>query len=193
MSELQTLLNDLQSGDDLRAENASAQLPSYGAAAFSALKILRQSPDADIRWWAVRTIAQFPNSAELVEELLIALSDESNEVRQCAALAIASHPDPRAVSPLIQLLFSPDGMLSGLAAHALIRIGKPAVSELIETAQSGTPSARIEAVRALSEIRDVRAIPVLMKIIEQDSLVSRYWAEQGLNNLGLGMVYIQPE
>ena len=193
MPELLALLADLQSGDDERAEQASARLPAHGQPAFDRLCQLRQSPHVDDRWWAVRALSQFPHSAELVDELVAALEDDSNEVRQCAALALTEHPDPQAVSPLIRLLSTSQPMLATLAANALIKTGKDSVPALIETVKNGQPAARLEAVRALAEIRDHRAIPVLMEIIQKDALVSNYWAEQGLNNLGLGMVYLQPE
>jgi HEAT repeat protein len=46
--------------------------------------------------------------------------------------------------------------------------------------------------RALSEIGDHRAIPVMMKSLSEESALLQYWAQEGLNRLGLNMVYIKP-
>jgi HEAT repeat protein len=83
-------------------------------------------------------------------------------------------------------------MVSSLAVNALVKIGKPAVPALIDVAKAGLRSARIHALRALAEIRDHRAIPVMMKVMEEDSALLQHWAKEGLDRLGLDMVYIKP-
>jgi HEAT repeat protein len=85
-----------------------------------------------------------------------------------------------------------DPLTAGLAANALVKLGKEAVERLIQAAKEGPLSVRILALRALSEIRDHRAIPVMMKCIQEDSAVLGYWAQIGLERLGLDMVYIKP-
>jgi HEAT repeat protein len=66
------------------------------------------------------------------------------------------------------------------------------VPALLEVMQDAPVNVRIVALRALSEIRDQRAIPVLMKSLSEDSAVLQYWAQEGLERLGLDMVYIKP-
>ena len=83
-------------------------------------------------------------------------------------------------------------MVSSLAVNALVKIGKPVVPALIEVVTSATQSARIQALRALAEIRDHRAIPIMMKVMEEDSVLLQHWAKEGLDRLGLDMVYIKP-
>jgi hypothetical protein len=46
--------------------------------------------------------------------------------------------------------------------------------------------------RALSQICDHRAIPVMMKSLSEESALLQYWAQEGLNRLGLNMIYIKP-
>jgi phycocyanobilin lyase beta subunit len=83
-------------------------------------------------------------------------------------------------------------MVCSLAVKALVQIGSPAVPALIETMKSAPQSARIHALRALSEIRDHRAIPIMMQVMEEDSVLLHYWAKEGLDRLGLDMVYLKP-
>jgi HEAT repeat protein len=198
---LQSLLQDLISGDETRAENAVTALIELGQDAIPALQDLTQSPDVDSRWWALRTLAQSPLSR--TEWLVPFLNDPAPEVRQCAALGLAAKPDDSAIQPLVQALSDEDGMVGSLAVNALVKIGKAAVPSLVETVKrrpetegsvegSAKQSARIHALRALAEIGDHRAIPVMMSVMDEDSALLQHWAKEGLERLGLNMVYIKP-
>ena len=191
VSALQDLLNELTSGDEARAENAVPALIELGEDAISALMDLTQSPNADTRWWAVRTLAQSPL---LQTEWLIPflLNDSAPEVRQCAALGLGTKADESAIRPLVEALSDKDSMVGSLAMNALVKIGKPAVPSLIEGVKNKTQSARILALRALAEIRDHRAIAIMMQVMDEDSVLLQHWAKEGLERLGLDMVYIKP-
>jgi HEAT repeat protein len=183
-------LDELTSGEEARAEAAVPALLELGDEAIPALLTLTRSSDVDHRWWALRVLAQSP----LAEAgwLVPFLNDPAREVRQCAALGLSIKPGQGAIQPLVQALSDPDSMVSSLAVHALVKIGKEAVPSLIEVVKSAPQSARIHALRALAEIRDHRAIPVMMKVMEEDSVLLQHWAKEGLDRLGLDMVYIKP-
>lgn len=190
MSSLQDLLRDLTSGNEARAEKATVGLIELDEEAIPSLRDLTHSPDVDHRWWALRILAQSPHAQ--AEWLVPFLSDPAREVRQCAALGLAIKPEENAVQPLIDALSDEDSMVSNLAVNALVKIGNKAVPALIDVAKSAPQSARIHALRALAEIRDHRAIPVMMKVMEEDSVLLQHWAKEGLDRLGLDMVYIKP-
>jgi HEAT repeat protein len=120
------------------------------------------------------------------------LNDPAPEVRQCAALGLGTKADESAIQPLVQALSDKDSMTGNLAMNALVKIGKPAVPALIECVKNEKQSARILALRALAEIRDHRAIAVMMQVMEEDSVLLQHWAKEGLERLGLDMVYIKP-
>lgn len=192
MSALQDLLNDLTSGEEARAENAVASLVDLGEEAIPALMDLTRSTDEDIRWWALRTLAQSPLCR--TEWLLSFLeSDPAPEVRQCAALGLAGKADESATQPLVHALNDVDSMVGSLASTALVKIGGAAVPSLIEVVKDGKQSARILALRALAEIKDHRAIPIMMKVMGENSSLLQHWAKEGLDRLGLDMIYIKPE
>ena len=65
-------------------------------------------------------------------------------------------------------------------------------SSLIECVKNKSQSARILALRALAEIKDHRAIPVMMQVMDEESVLLQHWAKAGLERLGLDMVYIKP-
>ena len=190
MSSLQNLLNDLTSGNETRAEKAVPALIELGEEAVPALLELTRSQEVDHRWWGLRVLAQAPHAQ--AEWLIPFLNDPAREVRQCAALGLAIKPDERATQPLIQALRDQDSMVSSLAVNALVKIGGAAVPALIDVVKHAPQSARIQALRALAEIRDHRAIPVMMKVMEEDSVLLQHWAKEGLDRLGLDMVYIKP-
>jgi HEAT repeat protein len=184
------LLSDLIGGNETRAEKAVPALIELGEEAIPALLDLTRSSEVDHRWWSLRVLAQSPHAQ--AELLVPFLSDPAREVRQCAALGLAIKPDDSAVSPLIQALRDEDTMVSSLAVNALVKVGSAAVPSLIEAVKDAPQSARIQALRALAEIRDHRAIPIMMKVMEEDSVLLQHWAKEGLDRLGLDMVYIKP-
>jgi hypothetical protein len=188
----QHLFDELLSGDEARAEKAVIALIELGQDAIPALMDLTYSSDVDSRWWAIRTLAQSPlcQTEWLVPFLL---NDPAPEVRQCAALGLAVKPDETSIRPLIQALSDADSMTANLAMNTLVKLGKDSVPALIEGVKDKTSqSARILALRALAEIRDHRAIPVMMQVMEEDSVLLQHWAKEGLERLGLDMVYIKP-
>jgi HEAT repeat protein len=191
MSDLETLLGDLTSGDEERAENALPILLEMGQAVIPALLDLLRSEDVDQRWWAVRALSQSPQGRS--EWLIPLLNDPSAEIRQAAALGLSNHPDEAAIRPLILALGDSDSLVSNLAMHALVSNGETAVLPLLEIPPDAPLSARINAIRALAELKDHRAIPTLMAALEQDSALMQHWAEEGLERLGLNMVYLNPE
>lgn len=191
MPALDELLADLTSGDESRAEAAVPALANLGRLSLEPLAGMLDSADVDVRWWAVRALASHPNLD--VSLLLRALADAAPEVRQAAALGLCSHPHESAIRPLVRALGDADSLTADLAAKALVAIGRPAVESLIEVQKDANMSARILSMRALSEIADPRAIPVMMSAIEGASSTLYHWAEAGLERLGLNMVYLKPE
>ena len=191
MPSLNELLAELTSGDESRAEAAVSGLMDLGEEALPSLREMLGAEDPDHRWWALRTLAQAPQPQ--TEWLLKLINDPAADVRQAAVLGLCTHPDEKAIRALIQALSDDDSMVSGLAGTALVAIGKAAVPFLLEIPKEVPQTAHINAIRALAEIVDQRAIPVLMTALEDDSIVVQHWAEEGLERLGLNMVYLKPE
>jgi HEAT repeat protein len=197
VSTLESLLGDLTGGDETRAEAAVIPLTEMGDDAVPALLELTRSHDVDSRWWGLRVLAALPHSK--TEWLVPFLNDPVPEVRQCAALGLAGKPDASAVEPLVRALNDEDSMVATLAANALVKTGSPSVPLLIEVVKrpagegADSQSQRIHALRALAELHDHRAIPVMMQVMQEDSALLQHWAQEGLERLGLDMVYIKPQ
>lgn len=191
MEKLHALLAELTCGDDERAEVAAGQLASYGDAAVGGIKPLLASQDGDTRWWAVRALAEL-DSDQATRLITPLLSDPEPAVRQCAARALQQRQDPKAVSSLINALADHDSLVARLAANALVTIGEPSVAGLIDRLQNGPSRVQLEAVRALALIGAESSIPALSQALEGDSSLMEYWASEGLDRMGIGMLFFKP-
>jgi HEAT repeat protein len=192
MRSVKDVLDQLSCGEDERAEEALSYLAAWGSEALEPLKERLSSSDVDVRWWAVRGLAEVQD--ERVPTILVrALSDPDKGVRWCAGLALRQHPSVTAIPALIDFLSSDEALTRRLAGDALVAIGKDAISPLIETMLKREHLARLEAVRALAKIGDERSIPVLFEALDDSSALVAYWASEGLDKMGVGMVFYQPE
>jgi len=195
-------LVQLACGDDARAARAVEQLaalpPEEIPPVLIGLYEMLHAPDVDRRWWAARTLAEI-HDPRVPEWLADMLSDPDPSVRQCAALGLRINPAAQAVPALVEALHDHDPLVARLAGEALSAVGEPAVPSLIEILQTTSQipvrtaaHARREAARTLAAIGDPRAVPALYSVLQDDSALLVYWAEQGLERMGVGMVFFKP-
>ncbi len=194
MPGLSELLAQLTGGDDEQAEKAAERIASFGEQAIPLLSGLLDSPQPDTRWWAVRALAALhADHRGITDALLRAFHDPEVEVRQAAALGLCRHPTPAAIPDLIAALEDEDRMLARLARQALVALGEKSVPALLETLENGSPAARLEAARALAAIQDPRAVAAFFRAIRDgDSALVEYWADEGLERMGIGMAFFKP-
>jgi HEAT repeat protein len=189
--EVARLASELASGDDQRAEQAAHRLAAYGEAALDALRPLLDSAQVDGRFWAVRTLALVPGPRAATLRLE-ALHDADREVRLSALRAMCEQPTPQATADLTGQLAGSDALAARLAGNALVRLGSEALEPLIAALREGSPQTRIEAARALAELRQPEAIAPLFAALEDHSTIVRHWAEIGLERLGQNYVFFAP-
>jgi HEAT repeat protein len=189
MSTKLSLVADLLSGDEARAEAAVSSLARQGPAALDPLLPLLVSPEAEARWWAVRATAAIPGPRSAAA-LTAALDDDDPAVRQAAALGLRLQPSREAIAPLARRLSDPDTLTARLASDALAAHGEPALPALrLAVAE---PDRRTNAIRAMALMKTPTAIPDLFAALEDPSALVRHWAERGLEDLGVGMVFFSP-
>jgi HEAT repeat protein len=191
VDEIEALIADLKSGDDQTAEAAAQRLAQMGEVALEALLELYKSIVPDHRWWAIRSLSNFRNT--VVSECLVsALSDPDPSIQYCAALSLRTSPTPQAIPNLIKALESKDRLLARLAGDALTAIGSDAIPALEDVLTSSPPASRGEAARSLAKMGTIDVIPVLYSAAEDSSSIVQYWVEEGLERLGVGMVFFKP-
>lgn len=191
MADVGVYLKAFSSGDDAQAESAVRQLAAHSKDALQALQPLLTDSPADIRWWAVRTLAEL-QGVDVIPHLVQALADLQPEIRQCAARGLQERPDERAVLALIAALEDGDSLVVRVAANALVAAGQLAVLALLQASSEGSQKCQLEAMRALALIGDQRSIPFLFEALDSDSMLMEYWANEGLERMGVGMIFFKP-
>lgn len=181
----------VQAGDESAAEAAALALARCGAEALPLLEAWLTSLETDHRWWAARVLAELPSQQSSVR-LAALLSDPDASVRCCALAGLQRQPYPAALPILLDLLDSADQLEGRLASDALAALGTPALPGLVERLQNGGLLAQIQAARALASLGDPAAVPALFAALDHESQIVQHWAEQGLERLGVGMVFYQP-
>lgn len=183
-----TVLADLFSGDDERAQAALAQVTADD---LSALTEALSAGEPTARVWAAAALGTLPRP-EAVSALVAASADPDAEVRAAVLHALGRQRAPEAVTPLLFALSDPNPYLARLAADSLIQIGAPAVPALCEALDREVESrVRVQLARALALIGDARAIPALFRALEDESSLVTHWADEGLERLGVGQVYFR--
>ncbi len=185
------VFSELNGGDERRAQEAVLKIAALGEEVLPELQAMLDAPEEEVRWWVVRVLAEMDHP-EIPDLLRKALHDEGESVRQCAALALRKHPHPEARSDLVDLLNAADTLTRRLAGDALIALGSLAVPDLVEVLEERPVRAQVEAARGLAKIGDKRAIAPLYRLLDSPSALLSYWAEEGLETMGVGMVFFQP-
>jgi HEAT repeat protein/Uri superfamily endonuclease len=189
--QLAQLLRTLATGDEEAREAAALALGRFGSAAIEPLARLLASSDAGARWWAARALAEVGGNGA-VPPLVGVLADQDPDVRACAALALGRIGHGSAAPAVAARLADDSAFVAGIAADALQMIGEAAVGPLTEVLAYGDPHARLLAVRALGRIRSQSAVGPLFGALEDSSYLVRYYAQEALEALGVGMVFLRP-
>jgi HEAT repeat protein len=147
--------------------------------------------DADARWWAARALAEVGGESA-VPLLVAALADSEPDIRACAALALGRIGAGSASQALAAGLADESVFVASIAADALSRIGEPAVEALVQMLAAESSHTRLLVVRALGRIKAQSAIGPLFNLLEDPSYLVRYYAQEALEALGVGMVYFSP-
>ncbi len=116
--------------------------------------------------------------------LIDALSDAAPSVRLQAAKALGRVGDAEAVPVLLKALRGADEQLSSQIFVSLVRLGSLAVPALISKSKSSSAHIRWNCARALGEIHDRRALPVLVDALQDDDHSVAWMAAKGLAQFG---------
>ena len=124
--------------------------------------------------------------------LIGALADPEPDIRACAALALGQIGAGSAAQALAAGLADESVFVASIAADALRMIGEPAVEALVQMLAAESSHVRLLVVRALGRIKAESAIGPLFSLLEDPSYLVRYYAQEALEALGMGMVYFAP-
>jgi hypothetical protein len=116
--------------------------------------------------------------------LIEALADPVPAVRLQAAKALGRVGDVDAVPVLLKALRGADEQLSSQIFASLVRLGSLAVPALIQKGRSSSAHIRWNCARALGEIHDLRALPVLVDALQDNDHSVAWMAAKGLVQFG---------
>ena len=191
MTDLQSALDDLRTGDDLRAEYAVEFLSGMGETAIPFLLAELSTEDSDRRCWAIAALAGI-QSPIADDALMRSLHDPDPDVRRCAVWGFQDRPRHAVLPFLANSLQAQDRLLARLAGDTLRSFGPAAIETLFTTARSEHNGARIEATRALALMNLPATVPILMELLDDASPQVQFWAEEGLQRNEVGMVFLPP-
>jgi HEAT repeat protein len=117
-----------------------------------------------------------------VTPLIKALRDDNHLIRWGAAEALGRLKNLRAVRPLLDAL--KDGVAYDALKGALVAIGEPAVTALVEALKDDAPLVRRAAVEALAELKGVHAIQWLAEMLRDEKIGVREATVRTLGKLG---------
>lgn len=171
MAALAQALNDK---DPVVRFYAKEALVARGAASVPYLIQVLRAGRESAREGAARALARIGPPS--VPELIAILKDKASapELKVACAWALGQIRDARAIEPLVALLKEERYFIRREAGRALSRIGEPALTELLELAQSASAPVREAAVEALGSANSPRAVDALIQAIaDSNQNVSR--------------------
>lgn len=129
---------------------------------------VRNDENADLRNSSMDLLVRF--GSESVPQLIKLLQDSNEEVRNFAAVMLGDIGNRKSVEALIRALGDKDANVSHSAAEALGKIGdRAALFPLIELLK-GDFWVQYAAISAIGAMRDYRAVPHLMQLLDNELL-----------------------
>lgn len=119
-------------------------------------------------------------SKSAVPALIAALRDPVPTVQLQAVKALGRAGGASAVPALLQALRGADEQMGSQIFVALVQIGRVAVPPLIEASASGSAWMRWHCIRALADIDDLQALPVLVQALRDSDHSVAWMAAKGL-------------
>ncbi len=131
-------------------------------------RAVRDGERADLRNGAMEVLVGFGSRSLL--HLFKLLRDDDEEVRNFSTVMLGDIGSREAVGPLIKTLRDPDANVRHGAAEALARIGdRAALGPLLELLKEDFWQ-QCPAIAAIGEMRDSRAVPHLLELLDNELL-----------------------
>lgn len=158
---IQQLVGLLQSPEAGLADRVYATLLELGASAAPALLARVDSEDTQQREYVVAALGTLKVS-EALPALRKQLSTPTLQRRYIAAWALGEIGDPQGVAALLGALADDNSLVRRYATRALIKFNRAAVLPLIAHLETAQGESAANAIRALGDITDPRALEVLL-------------------------------
>lgn len=165
--EIKGLISQLGDEDEDVATKAEERLIEIGLPAVDSLIEATENTDPQVRFRAVWALGKIrdPRAYSIILKLT---EDPDEAVSYDAVMSLGELGDARAIELLIGLVkrASEDDVLSGAAGSSLSKLGKLAVSPLVDILHTGSKDARSIAAYSLWSIDDESIIDHLAKLLD---------------------------
>ncbi len=174
--------------------------------------------DTAVRCAAARALGHFQDR-RATEPLIQMLRDVVPLVRGAAAETLGRIGDPQAVNWLVAVLRDNDPQVRTIASrsleklgwrpdtdsqrvlhilamgnrHQIVALGSDAIEPLLEVLETGPPHKQLEAVKALGEINEPRAVPAVLRALNKASPAVRIAALEALEHFADPSTFIAVE
>ncbi|MFH2137029.1 MAG: HEAT repeat domain-containing protein [Candidatus Omnitrophota bacterium] len=181
---LRLLLEDLKDADWRIHEKAMKKLIRLEKAAVIPLISLLSSRYAHLRWQAVEALGKIKDS-RAIPLLIDKLDDPEAKVVEKSIIALACIGG-KSISYLGEQFINCASDKRDKILTVLVKIGAPAVPEIIKMLNSRNGDIRWRAIKALGQIKDSRSIQILSHILSSKNKEGeeRWLAAQALGNIG---------
>lgn len=115
--------------------------------------------------------------------LIKALKDKNKKISARSATALGKIKDRRAIKPLIRNFKSSNSNIRYASKNAIVQIGKESVNELIINSINPNVHVRELSIEALGELKDKKALNVVIEATEDDEYSVRWRAARALGEL----------
>lgn len=163
MSELASVLSELEQGDFQARWETAKQIPEFGESAIASVVDLmhNSADDLELQWFLARILGQF-NHADAVMALVHLLqATEDEDVAEIAAQMLAQI-GPQAIDALAALIEVPESRFLVVSALAQIQ-NATTVPVLLRVVGDKEATVRVLALETLGRFNDSRIIPAVLQ------------------------------
>lgn len=163
MSNLVSVLSELERGDFQSRWETAKQIPNFGEPAIASLiDLLHKTPtDVELQWFVARILGQFDHADAVMALVHLLQHTDDEDVAEIAAQMLAQI-GPQAVDVLARLLADPQSRT--LVVPALAQVQDPTIVPLLlPVVDDADVTVRAIAIETLGRFHDPRIIPALLQ------------------------------
>ena len=137
--------------------------------------------DAELRLFACQAAGMIENEPELIDALILSLTDDSEWVRIYSAISLGKSGDERSIVPLIRCFSDRNTEVHRSVIQSFKKMGEQVRKELIKCIESEDPDLRKNSALALGEMREKRGLDHIIMLLEDSDSSVRAVAAQALS------------
>jgi len=148
---LSSLISMLGHDSWIKRKNSALKIAEFGESAINDLKECLSSPNEDIRFWAMVSLAKI-NTTNSMEPLFRLSKLDDHHIREYVAVALGYSDSKESTKILINMLDDPHWRVSNSAVNSLAMKGRVVIEDLIEALKKSSYNSAYWLTKALSKL-----------------------------------------